>query len=140
MLRYYLILVVVLAIFDNKKSLLCRRDNIQLIQRCFLIVHSSEKIFVRTENVLERKKCTQTRCHLRLKLTRINNFSKNAISLSNERNTVVVVAAAAVYVVFASAVAVVIVVVAVVDVVIDVFAVAAVAIVAGAAHHRKTND
>ena len=137
MLRYYLILVVVLAIFDNKKSLLCRRDNIQLIQRCFLIVHSSEKIFVRTENVLERKKCTQTRCHLRLKLTRINNFSKNAISLSNERNTVVVVAAAAVYVVvvFASAVAAV-----VVAVVIDVFAVAAVAIVAGAAHHRKTND
>ena len=133
MLRYYLILVVVLAIFDNKKSLLCRRDNIQLIQRCFLIVHSSEKIFVRTENVLERKKCTQTRCHLRLKLTRINNFSKNAISLSNERNTVV-------YVVFASAVAVVIVVVAVVAAVIDVFAVAAVAIVAGAAHHRKTND
>ena len=133
MLRYYLILVVVLAIFDNKKSLLCRRDNIQLIQRCFLIVHSSEKIFVRKENVLERKKCTQTRCHLRLKLTRINNFSKNAISLSNERNTVV-------YVVFASAVAVVIVVVAVVAAVIDVFAVAAVAIVAGAAHHRKTND
>ena len=133
MLRYYLILVVVLAIFDNTKSLLCRRDNIQLIQRCFLIVHSSEKIFVRKENVLERKKCTQTRCHLRLKLTRINNFSKNAISLSNERNTVV-------YVVFASAVAVVIVVVAVVAAVIDVFAVAAVAIVAGAAHHRKTND
>ena len=133
MLSYYLILVVVLAIFDNTKSLLCRRDNIQLIQRCFLIVHSSEKIFVRKENVLERKKCTQTRCHLRLKLTRINNFSKNAISLSNERNTVV-------YVVFASAVAVVIVVVAVVAAVIDVFAVAAVAIVAGAAHHRKTND
>ena len=99
-----------------------------------------QKIFVRKENVLERKKCTQTRCHLRLKLTRINNFSKNAISLSNERNTVVVVAAAAVYVVFASAVAVVIVVVAVVAAVIDVFAVAAVAIVAGAAHHRKTND
>ena len=137
MLRYYLILVVVLAIFDNTKSLLCRRDNIQLIQRCFLIVHSSEKIFVRKENVLERKKFTQTRCHLILKLTRINNFSKNAISLSNERNTVVVVAAAAVYVVvvFASAVAAV-----VVAVVIDVFAVAAVAIVAGAAHHRKTND